>query len=50
MNISFPEAAQNYTFVQSVERMRCLRRKFFLQTPRNMANLHELLTANILKI
>jgi len=31
--------------VQSVERMRRLRRKFFPQTPRNMANLHDLLTA-----
>jgi len=43
--ISFPEAAENYTFLQSVERMRRLRRKFFPQTPRNMANLHDLLTA-----
>lgn len=31
--------------MQSVERMRRLRRKFFPQTPGNMANLHDLLTA-----
>jgi len=42
--ISFPEATENYTFVQSVERMRRLRRKFFPQTPWKMANLHNLLT------
>ncbi|KAL5239475.1 hypothetical protein ACI65C_006885 [Semiaphis heraclei] len=42
---NFPEAAENYTFVQSVERMRRLRRTFFPQTPRNMANLHDLLMA-----
>ncbi|CAI6350325.1 unnamed protein product [Macrosiphum euphorbiae] len=42
---NFPEAAENYTFIQSVERMRRLRHTFFPQTPRNMANLHDLLTA-----
>ncbi|XP_060857935.1 uncharacterized protein LOC132935404 [Metopolophium dirhodum] len=42
---NFPEAAENYTFLQSVERMRRIRRKFFPQTPRNMAHLHDLLTA-----
>ncbi|KAL4089373.1 hypothetical protein QTP88_024419 [Uroleucon formosanum] len=41
----FPEVAENYTFLQSVEMMRRLRRKFFPPTPQNMENVHNLLTA-----
>ncbi|KAL4089316.1 hypothetical protein QTP88_024370 [Uroleucon formosanum] len=41
----FPEAAENYTFLQSVEMTRRLRRKFFPPTPQNMENVHNLLTA-----
>ncbi|KAL4089043.1 hypothetical protein QTP88_024121 [Uroleucon formosanum] len=39
------EAAENYIFLQSVEIMRRLKLKFFLPTPQNMENVHNLLTA-----
>lgn len=44
--ISFPEGAQQYTFLQSSERMRRLKRRCFPATPRNLAELHYLLVAD----
>ncbi|KAL4122840.1 hypothetical protein QTP88_015108 [Uroleucon formosanum] len=42
----FPDGAQQYTFLQSDERMRRLRRQCFPATPRNLAELHYLLVAD----
>lgn len=43
---SFPNAVQDYTFVQSSERMRRLRQKFFPATPDSIEDFHLLLMAN----
>lgn len=40
---SFPEAATNYTFLQSAEKMWRIRKGIFPATPQNIAVLHELL-------
>ena len=41
---SFPEAANNYTFVQCAERMRRLRQGMFPATPQNILEFHNLLS------
>lgn len=43
---SFPNAAQDYTFLQSSDRMRRLRQKSFPATPDDIQDLHLLLMAN----
>ncbi|CAI6372236.1 unnamed protein product [Macrosiphum euphorbiae] len=44
--VNFPNAAQDYTFLQCSERMRRLRQKSFPATPDNIEDLHILLMAN----
>ncbi|KAF0723322.1 Uncharacterized protein FWK35_00024173, partial [Aphis craccivora] len=44
--INFPNAAQDYTFLQGSERMRRLRQKSFPKTPDDIEDLHTLLMSN----
>uniref|UniRef100_A0A2S2PRA7 MULE transposase domain-containing protein n=1 Tax=Schizaphis graminum TaxID=13262 RepID=A0A2S2PRA7_SCHGA len=41
--VNFPEAANNYTFIQCAERMRRLRQGMFPATPQNISEFHDLL-------
>ncbi|XP_022164854.1 uncharacterized protein LOC111029917 [Myzus persicae] len=41
--VNFPEAANNYTFIQCAERMRRLRQGMFPATPQNILEFHNLL-------